>query len=412
VTTKRAGRRDFGNIRKQRNGRFQARYKGPDGTVVNGPHTFATKTDASLWLDSERARIQGGTWANPKASQRLLADYAEEWLLHRKGPKGRPLAIKTRELYAHLIKFHIKGEDNHRKITAPVPRIGSMPLGQITPSDIRRWHTDRLAHTGQTQVRQAYSLLRAIFNTAIEDALITRNPCAIKGAGQYEAKERPLLEWADVHYMADHIADYLRPLVLLAFDAHLREGEIIGIQRRDIDLDACQLHVRRQVIKTKLHGDPDREGQWALVETTPKADSLRTVDLSDWCVGMMRQHMARTGPALPSARLFTRPDGQPLQPHHIQNAWRWARPEHLAWSHFHDLRAAGLTLVMQLGATIKEAQGRAGHADPRAAMLYQRKATASRGRDLAARLSLFAAQQAAEKEAGSAAGDTAEDTAS
>ena len=121
-------------------------------------------------------------------------------------------------------------------------------------------------------------------------------------------------------------------------------------------------------------------------------------------------HMAAPK-ALPSARLFTRPDGQPLSPYHVQNAWRWARPEHLAWSHFHDLRAAGLTLVAQLGATLAETQGRGGHADPRSAMIYQRKANARRGRELADRLSLFAAQQDAEKAAVTQA-EAAEDTAS
>lgn len=210
--------------------------------------------------------------------------------------------------------------------------------------------------------------------------------------------------------MADKIAAYLRPAVLLAFDAHLREGEIIGVQRRDIDLEARQIHIRRQVVRTLLHGDPEREGKYALVETAPKAGSDRPVDLSDWCVEMLREHMAAPK-ALPSARLFTRPDGQPLSPYHVQNAWRWARPEHLAWSHFHDLRAAGLTLVAQLGATLAETQGRGGHADPRSAMIYQRKANARRGRELADRLSLFAAQQDAEKAAVTQA-EAAEDTAS
>jgi hypothetical protein len=33
-------------------------------------------------------------------------------------------------------------------------------------------------------VAKAYRLLKAIFNTAVDDELIRRNPCRIKGAGQ------------------------------------------------------------------------------------------------------------------------------------------------------------------------------------------------------------------------------------
>jgi integrase len=392
-------RRDFGNIRpKQKNGRFAARYRAPAGTWVNGPHTFKTKTDAGLWLDSERDRINRGVWANPKASKRLLGDYAAEWLPDRKGRKGKPLAPRTRELYADLLRLHIVGDNDNQRIPPPSPRLGSMPIGEITAADVRRWHTDRLRVTGETQVRQAYSLLRAILSTAVEDRLIQRenHPCKIKGAGQPEEKERDLLEWDDVQAMADTIEPYLRTAVLLAFDAHLRLGEMLAVQRRDVDRKGRTLKVRRQVVRTKEHSHPEHAGKRLLIETDPKADSVRTVDLSDWCFELVCQHLDATAKgALPSARLFTFKDGTALQPHHVQKAWREARTKvGLDWSHFHDLRAAGLTLVAQLGATVKETQGRGGHATSRASMIYQRKASAKRGRVLADLLSAYAAAQA------------------
>ncbi|MCW2613623.1 MAG: Prophage phiRv2 integrase, partial [Frankiales bacterium] len=271
-------------------------------------------------------------------------------------------------------------------------------LGEITYEDVRRWHTDRLKHTGDTQVRQAYSLLRAILNTAVKDRLIQRDnhPCQITGAGQPEEKERPLLEWDDVQAMADAIEPYLRTAVLLAFDAHLRPGELLAVQRRDVSLKGRTLRVCRQVVRTKEHEDPERAGKRLAIETDPKADSVRTVDLSDWCCDLLRDHLAATAKgALPSARLFTRPDGKPVQHDDLQKAWREARePLDLGWSHPHDLRAAGLMLVAQLGATVKETQGQAGHATVAASMIYQRRASTKRGRELADLLSAYAAKQA------------------
>jgi integrase len=397
VAKRRDGRRTFGSVREQTNGRWQARYTAPDGGGVTGPHTFATKTDATLWLNSEQAKIHSGTWVSPKASQRQFADYTREWLQHRKGRKGRPLAPRTRELYQQLIRLHIIGDDSS-KIPPPSPRIGQVPLGRLSSEDIRKWHTDRTAHSGATQVRQAYSLLRAIFNTAIEDGLLApgRNPCKIKGAGQNLDRDRQLLEWSDVQALADAIDPYLRTAVLLTFDAHLRLGELLAVQRRDVDLQRKVIYVRRQVVRTKLHDDESRSGRWALLETDPKADSIREVPLTSWCADLLREHLTATSSAgSTTTRLFTRPDGSELQHHHVHAAWKKTRESvGLDWARFHDLRAAGLTLVAQLGATLRETQARAGHATVGASMKYQRKANERRSRVLADLLQLHAEQEA------------------
>lgn len=55
-------------------------------------------------------------------------------------------------------------------------------LGGISAQVVRRWRADLLA-AGRSPVvtAKAYRLLRAIMNTAVDDELIKRNPCRIKG---------------------------------------------------------------------------------------------------------------------------------------------------------------------------------------------------------------------------------------
>jgi hypothetical protein len=53
-------------------------------------------------------------------------------------------------------------------------------------------------------------------NTAVEDRLIGRNPCRIKGAGQERSAERPVLTIAQVFALADMIDQRYRGLVLLS----------------------------------------------------------------------------------------------------------------------------------------------------------------------------------------------------
>lgn len=87
-------------------------------------------------------------------------------------------------------------------------------------------------------VAKAYRLLRAILNTAVEDGLIRRNPCRIKGAGIERSPDRPVLTVTQVYALADAIGPRYRVLVLLATFASLRWGELAALRRYDVDLDS------------------------------------------------------------------------------------------------------------------------------------------------------------------------------
>ncbi|MDQ1629581.1 MAG: hypothetical protein QOI54_3325 [Actinomycetota bacterium] len=348
-------RRRFGSLRKTKAGRWQARYKGPDGRPRTAPTTFATKTDASLYLAGVETDLYRGTWYDPTAGNVLLARYSEDWLKHRK------LAPRTRDLYAEILRIHIR------------PQLGDMPLSSISAAEVRRWLNDAGKRTGQRRVSASYTLLRTILNTAVSDGLLPSNPCRVKGAGQSVAPERPLLSVEQVYALADAIEPYLKPVVLIIFWAHLRRGELLALRRGDVDLAAGTLCIDFQVIRTST----------GYQTTAPKAASRRTIDLSAPAVEILRQHLAATGPALPSALLFTRPDGGVLRQQHIQVAWQKAREEvDLPGLHVHDLRHASLTLAAQTGASTKEIMARGGHSSLRAAMIYQHYA-AERGRVIA-----------------------------
>ncbi len=352
-------RRRFGSLRKQRNGRWQARYKGPDGRERQGPTTFATKTDAARWLDGVGSDMQRGSWSDPKDQAVTLGTYAADWL------KQRRLAPRTAELYSDLLRLHL------------VPQLGCMPIGKITPADVRRWHSGRLDSTGRTRTRQSYALLRSVLGTAVRDGLLPSNPCAIVGAGQNTNPERPYLSRKQAELLADAMPADMRVLVITTLWSHLRLGELLAVRREDVDLTAGTMHIHRAISRTRT----------GPIETTTKTKRGRTVHLPRQAIEELRRHLELTGPALPSARLFTHSSGRLLEAHHIRVAWTRARGAvGLQQYHWHDLRHAGLTYVAQRGASTKEIMARGGHSTPAAAMIYQHAAE-SRDADLAAMLS-------------------------
>jgi integrase len=358
-------RRRFGRIRKLPSGRWQARYKGPDGRLRTAPDTFPTKTDADRHLAGIETDMGRGTWLDPRTSAVSLRSYADGWLAQRT-VKGRPLAPRTIDTYRHSLRSWV------------LPTLGDLPLSKITPAVVRSWHAEVAANTGKTATRQAYSLLHSILATAVDDDALHRNPCRIVGAGQARTNERPLLDLDQVEALIAAMPERFRLPCTLVFWAQLRLGELLGLERGDVDLVERSLRVERQVVEIDDVGPR---------VTEPKVSSRRTIHLPRQALDPLRDYLDATGPALPTARLFVRPDGSELRAHHLHSAWSRARQKvSLPDVHIHDLRHAGLTLTAQAGATLAEVMRRAGHVTSRAAMIYQHAAE-RRDAEIADRLS-------------------------
>jgi integrase len=101
----------------------QARYLGPDGIDRRAPDTFATKTDAEVWLTMKEAEIRRGNWLNPDAGTILIADYGAAWIEERPG-----LRPKTVMLYRYLLRAHIVPYFQTVTVAAITPRYRALVL--------------------------------------------------------------------------------------------------------------------------------------------------------------------------------------------------------------------------------------------------------------------------------------------
>ncbi|MER7503744.1 site-specific integrase [Nonomuraea pusilla] len=360
---RKAVKRRFGRVRKLPSGRFQARYQGPDGVDRPAPQTFATKTDAEIWLTKIEAQILDDEWIDPDAGRISFGKYAADWIEER--PKLRP---RTIELYGYLLRKHL------------APTFGDKPLNEIKDPHVRRWRKKLLDDgVSEVTVAKAYRLLKAILSTAVDDQLIKRNPCRIKGAGQEKSPERPVLTVAQVYRIVDVIEPRYRALVLLGTFASLRWGELTGLQRRDLDLDAGTVKVERQLIQITGKG---------LVFTDPKsAAGKRTVAIPALITDELKAHIKDFAVDGDDGLIFVGPDNGPLRNTNF-NRRVWAKALEdagLPKIHFHDLRHTGNTLAASAGASIRELMARMGHSSTRAALLYQHS-TDQRQREVARKL--------------------------
>ena len=112
--------RQFGNIRKLPSGRYQARYRGPDGQLRPAPVTFERKTGASRWLSLKEAEISKGEWIAPELGEQRFREYAGQWM------RDRVLKPRTAELYDGLLANHLH------------PTFGGLGLSDVDEATIRR----------------------------------------------------------------------------------------------------------------------------------------------------------------------------------------------------------------------------------------------------------------------------------
>lgn len=235
-------------------------------------------------------------------------------------------------------------------------------------------------------------MLRAILNTAVSDELIARSPCNLKGAGIEHPNERPMLETPTVLRLAEAMGPRLRALVYLAGFCGLRPGELLGLERRDIDLLHRVVHVRRQAHEITGQGR---------ILTVPKTDAgNRTVSLPAVVAEELDKYLDAHVASDAESPVFNRPSGLPLRRADLSNAWRDACLEvGLAGVHPHDLRPHAATVIARNpDVTLKELMATIGHSSPVAALRYQH-ATEERGHAIARYLDDVIAQAEASPKA-------------
>ena len=217
---------------------------------------------------------------------------------------------------------------------------------------------------GPVTVAKVYRLLHAIMNTAVEDGLIRRNPCRIKGAGQEYSPERPVVPVATLVKLLEEVPPRYRALLLLATFANLRFGELAGLRRGQVDLDAC---VVRIAISTAEMDDG------RLIDADPKSRAgTRTVAFPKGIVPELRWHLECFAQADGDGGLvFIGPLGGRLRRSNFRKFWHKAREAvGLPGLHFHDLRHTGNTMAASQGASLRELMERMGHSSTRAALIY------------------------------------------
>lgn len=264
--------------------RWCVRWYEPDGRERR--QSFVKKVDAEAHAVTVEADKLRGSYLDVRAGRELFGDYADRWLANQ---TTDPL---TRQGIGDRLRRYVKPYALHRT-----------QLGRAKASTVQAWlralDGTKLAESTKALV---FSHVSAIFNAAVDDELIAKNPCRLPSVRAPQPDARQVVPWSREWVIGVHAEMPARYRIFAALGAGvgLRQGELFGLSPDDVDFLRGWVTVQRQV---KLVGG-------RLVFALPKGRKTRKVPLP----ATMRDELAAYLAAFPAAKVtlpWAEPGGKP-----------------------------------------------------------------------------------------------------
>lgn len=343
----------------QKDRRYQVDWTDPNGKRRR--KRFNTKKEAEDFESTNRQSRRGGSYVDPKLSQKMtVRALYREWFkrVEEVGASGkRPASAKTLDNYRRQYENYIE------------PRWGDTPLSGVTYDGTSDWVTTLKGRggtaAGAATRREVALTFGRLMGYAVKRRYLAENPAkdAVGQADYVPEKRRTrdhvYLTMPELLAVASHAGDY-ELMLLLAGVSGLRWGEITALEVGDVTLgERPQLavtkafsEVKGQLILGSTKGGEERvvpvprliaDRLAPFIEGRPKHDrvfqSVRGTVLRNGLFAKRHYRPAVEAAAAASTR-----------------AEAFPRPT------FHSLRHTAVSLAIKSGANVKVVQRIAGHA--------------------------------------------------
>ncbi len=245
------------------------------------------------------------------------------------------------------------------------PAFGTLSLDQLTTGHVRQLIGACIKDgKAKATIKNYLAPLRAAYSQAVDDGLVAKNPATRLGKLLKDAKTpgkqmQPLTRQESDKLLetAKTKASRIYALLLCALRTGLRQGELIGLQWGDLDLDARYLLVRRSVVRGH--------------EGLPKSGKIRRVDMSrELCMELRTVRQIQETEAIANGRtlrmdqpVFPSPMGFRWDKNNLDKQYRVAlKASGIRSIRFHDTRHTFASQLIEQGAHPKYIQEQLGHA--------------------------------------------------
>jgi integrase len=337
-----------GSIYQRADGLWVAAITGADG---RRQRVYAhTRADAGRRLTQALQRRDQGMGETVPAGRDTVAAWLESWLATVK-PTLRP---RTWMRYGDLCRVHL------------IPAVGRLRLGRLQPAHLEALYAVRLAAgSSPGTVHLMHAVLRRALGAAVRQGRVNRNVASLVTPPRVVQPEMRVLDPAEARHLcavAAEDADH-GVLPILAVTTGMRQGEMLALRWRDVDLERGSLAVTGTLQRVRGVG---------LVRGEPKtARSRRQVRLTPTAIAALKRQQGTQAAARLVARdrwgngdwVFAGRAGTPLNADKVRVDWHClCQQAGLPRMKFHDLRHTAATLLLGQGVHPKVVADLLGHA--------------------------------------------------
>jgi integrase len=244
------------------------------------------------------------------------------------------------------------------------PSLGKIKLKNLKPERVRALIRDkRSSSLSSRTVQLIHTVLGKALKDAVQDEILHRNvAAAVKPPKRIKKEMHPLTPDQARLFLDAAKDDRHYVLYVVAINAGLREGELLGLRWEDVDFAVGKLAAKRQLTRTSN----------GLSFTPPKRGKTRSVRLTGHTVAALKDHGKRQLQKRLAAGPFWRENdlvfastvGTPVDVSNL--TYRSFRPllerAGLPRIRFHDLRHTCATILLSKGTHPKIVQEMLGHA--------------------------------------------------
>lgn len=313
------------------NGRWLARWRGPDGRQKK--KSFGRRVDADKHLTRTEHDLLTHAYVDPSAGRVTVGAWAEQWLSTR-------VHLKPKTLYGYRSLLNSR----------VLPQWADVPLSRVAHEEVAAWvaamRSDGLS---PSRVRQAYHVLTAMLDDAVKAGKLARNPAAKVQLPRLQEVEAQYLTYGQLEALAVACGPY-RLLVLVLGYTGLRFGEAAGLRASRVDVSGGRLRV----------AETAAEVGGRVLFGPPKTHEKRTVPLLPFLREELSERLAGMGPG---ELLFQAPQGGVLRSGNFRRRYfdRAAADVGLRGFTPHGLRHTAASIAIASGANLKAVQRMLGH---------------------------------------------------
>lgn len=247
-----------------------------------------------------------------------------------------------------------------------IPDLGKVKLTRLTPQHLQALYAKKLREgLSSTSVAHLHAVIHRALRQALRWGLVATNVAEAADPPRRRRVEYRTLAPEEARRFLDAArGDRFEALHVLALTAGLREGELLALRWKDLDLEGKSLQVMRTVRRSRIHK--------GLVFSEPKTDrSRRRVVLTDVAITALRRHrLAQLEERLKAGTLWE--DNDLVFPNNVGRPVEAGNMLHRSFGplleraglpriRFHDLRHSTATLLMSRGVHPKVVSEMLGH---------------------------------------------------